>query len=88
VNKHDDAQAHCTPTCAAGGGAAIQADAKQLALGATIGFAAGGALVVGGIVLVATAPSARASKSASGSALRVVPLVSRDGLGVVLAGGF
>jgi hypothetical protein len=85
VSKHNDAQAHCTPTCAAGGGDAIQSDAKKYALGADIAFAAGGAVAVLGIVLVATAPSARAPKAAG---VLVSPLVSPGAYGATVVGKF
>lgn len=85
LGRHDEAQASCTPTCAAGGGDAIQADAQQLALGSTIGFTAGGLLVAGGIVLLLTAPSAAASP-AKPSALRVTPVITGQTVGVVLSG--
>ncbi len=82
LSRHDQAQASCTPTCAAGGGDAIQADAQQLALGSTVAFTAGGLLVAGGIVLLITAPSPRAS------AVRVAPVITADVHGVVIQGAF
>lgn len=82
LERHNEAQAKCTPTCAAGGGDAIQADAQKLALGSTIAFTAGGLLVAGGVVLLITAPSA---KTAS---LRVVPLITGSEQGLVFQGAF
>jgi len=61
-SKHDDATAHCDPTghrCDATG-AAERHDAVVFGTASTIGFAAGGAAVLGGIILWATAPSDRA----------------------------
>jgi serine/threonine-protein kinase len=95
VAKHNDAQAHCAPSCAAGGGDTIQADAKKLALGASIAFVAGGAITALGIVLVATAPSATAPRLSWGTppdprsaGLTVTPLLSPGALGAKLAGWF
>jgi hypothetical protein len=82
LDRNKEAQASCTPTCAAGGGDAIQADAQKLALGSTIGFTAGGILVAGGVVLILTAPSAKKS------ALRLTPVVTGQTQGVLLQGEF
>jgi len=82
--KHDDAQSHCAPTCQAGGGDLIHAEAKRIALGSTIAFVAGGTLLAGGVVLVLTAPSPKAP----GAALGVAPLVSADLRGAAVFGAF
>jgi hypothetical protein len=81
LSKHDEAQANCAPTCAAGGGDAIQADAQKLALGSTIGFTAGGLLVAGGVVLLLTAPSFK-------TAVTVAPVITARVQGAVIGGVF
>lgn len=82
LSRHEEAQASCAPTCAEGGGDAIQADAQKFALGSTIAYTAGGILVAGGIVLLVTAP--RAKKAA----VTVAPIVTADVQGVTIGGVF
>jgi hypothetical protein len=88
-NKWDDAEAEgCADgTCPTDKGQQASEDAKRFAMFGTIGMAGGGALLLGGIVLYLTAPSA-ADAQASSTIPRVGALVLRDGLSVELGGAF
>jgi hypothetical protein len=88
-NKWDDAEAEgCADgTCPTDKGQQASEDAKRFATFGTIGMAGGGALLLGGIVLYLTAPSAGGAH-ASSTIPRVGALVSRDGLSVELGGAF
>ena len=69
--------------CASPGDKNKNDDAKSDATISTIAFAAGGALVAGGIILYLTAP-----KPESRTGLRVVPTFARDGARVGIEGAF
>jgi hypothetical protein len=65
--------------------ASLVSTAKSDRTASIIGFAAGGAALVGGVVLVLTAPRAHASKE---SALRLVPLAGPGLVGGSFGGSF
>jgi hypothetical protein len=84
MGKNDDGKALC-PTAGACGsreGVDAIASAKSLGAVATIGFGAGGALLVSGAVLYLTAPASRTPP------LRVVPALGAQQAGVSLGGAF
>ena len=70
----------CDPT-----GLSLRSDAKTLADGADVGLTLGGAALVTGIVLFATAPAADPGKRASGG-LRVRPVLGLHGSGLAIEG--
>jgi hypothetical protein len=80
LGKTSDAKAHCSatmPFCDPTG-LQLQRDAAATAKGADVGLIVGGAAVVGGVVLLFTAPAA-APKAAS---LRIAPLVGLGRAGI------
>jgi tetratricopeptide (TPR) repeat protein len=86
-NKNDDANAVCNGSaCASQTGVDLAKTAGSYATGSTIAFAAGLALLGGGILLYALAPSASSSSSTTGIFLS--PRVDLTGAGVALHGAF
>jgi hypothetical protein len=85
-SKYNDAiTQHCggSKTMCDDTGLTITRDARSEANKATIVFAVGAAAVAGGVVLYLTAP-----KASTEHAMRVVPVIDRDGAQVVLGGSF
>lgn len=84
-SKEDEARSNCVnyPTNCNSAGLAANDDAKSAAGYATAGFIVGGAALLGGILLYATAPSEQPRDAAS---LRVDPMVGSSGGGLSLAG--
>jgi tetratricopeptide (TPR) repeat protein len=66
----------------------ITHDARSRANKMTIVAIIGGAAVIGGVVLYLTAPTGDASGTKTETALRLTPVVTDDGAGVFLGGGF
>jgi hypothetical protein len=62
--RHDQAQPHCGAATCDATGVALRNDAYQAGNVATIGLVAGGAVLLGGIIVVATAPHDSSSASA------------------------
>jgi hypothetical protein len=89
ISKNNDAASHCpaSPRCNDPQGVTLTNDAKSAAAGSTVAFAAGGALLAGGVVLFLTAPapSDRASGSRA-SAPRIALGLAAAGLGPGLGG--
>lgn len=80
-STHDDAKTHCrTEALCDAQGLALTDDARASGNVSTVAFVAGGALVVGGVVLFVTAPSG--SRSATGR-----HMASRVGLGSIALEG-
>jgi hypothetical protein len=79
----DNDDAHCTPANVCTDPQARR-DAQRMALGSTVGFVAGGALLAGGILLFVLAPRST-SKTA---AFHVEPAVASNGAGVVFGGAW
>ncbi len=84
-NKEDEAKSNCInyPTNCSSEGLAANDDAKSAAGYATAGFIVGGAALLGGILLSATAPSEEPQDVGS---LRVDPMVGSNGGGLSVAG--
>lgn len=82
-NKQDDAKADCAnyPNDCNDTGIAANDEAKDAARNANIAFILGGAALVGGIVLYATAPA-----EPSGASYRLTPAVGSKSGGLVLSG--
>jgi serine/threonine-protein kinase len=79
----NDANGHCqTPACDPTGLSAVH-DARNAATISTIAFAAGGAVLAGGIVLYLTAP-----RSAPAAGLVVAPVAAPSFAGLSLRGGW
>lgn len=72
--------------CANKDGVDANENAKSLGLVSTIGFGAGAALLVGGAVLVFTAPKGSSKEAARG--MKVVPTATANGGGLFLRGSF
>jgi hypothetical protein len=87
MSKNDDSKAQCRPDdpnqCSAKG-VGLREDAQSAATVSTIAFGVGGAAVVAGIVLFATAPSS--SDSASGPGMQLATRVGPSSAGLELGG--
>jgi hypothetical protein len=89
MSKNSDAKDKC-PTegaCANQAGVDANDSAKSLGLVSTIAFGAGAALVIGGAVLVFTAPKSGAGAKEA-RAVRILPTASAKGGGIFLGGSF
>ncbi|HSO35955.1 MAG TPA: hypothetical protein VLT33_25685 [Labilithrix sp.] len=84
MSKRDDSRAHCVVDACDADGVALRDDALRNGNIATIATIAGGAAVVGGVVLVLTAPRARERAGV----LRAVPTAAQNGGGLMLQGTF
>lgn len=87
MSKNDEAKDKC-PTegaCASKEGVDANDSAKSLGLVSTIAFGAGAALVVGGAVLIFTAPKASSKEAAR---VRVAPTAAANGGGLLVTGSF
>ena len=88
IDKNNDSKAECRPDdpslCSAKG-VDLREKASRAATVSTLGFAAGGALLAGGIVLYVTSPGAQGSDGAVGS---LAPRASPSSLGLGLHGRF
>jgi hypothetical protein len=73
----------CDPT-----GLALRADGKTLADGADVGLVVGGAALITGVVLFATASSGDVGKQAGTGSVRLRPRLSLAGPGLVLEGAW
>ena len=86
MSAHDDAKSKCPEypnRCASDGTAqGPNDDAQSFATMSTIGFIAGGALLIGGAALYLTAPSQTAAK------IRIAPSVSAYGGSMIIGGSF
>lgn len=87
MSSNNEAKDKCPQegACANKDGVDANENAKSLGLISTIGFAAGAALIVGGAVLIFTAPKG-SGKEAKG--VRVVPSATANGGGFFLSGSF
>ena len=93
LSKTSATQGHCsktpTETQCDREGLALYSDANTTANVSNIGFAVGGAAVIGGVVLFLTAPSSSPSSSSSSSSrvqVQVLPMVGLGSRGVLLQG--
>ncbi|MEO7112285.1 MAG: hypothetical protein ABI183_17700, partial [Polyangiaceae bacterium] len=83
-NKHDQVVNTCPNSdCTDQGGVDTNSDSKKAATISTVAFIAGGAFVVGGVVLYLTAP-----KADHGTALRITPQIGLESGRLVLEGAF
>lgn len=78
----NESRSHCAGDVCDAQGVGLRDDALRNGNIATVATIAGGVLVVGGIVLLATAPS----KSERAASVRAAPSVGRDGGGIVVVG--
>ena len=85
ISKRDDSRNHCLVDQCDAEGVSLRDDAMKNGNIATIAAIAGGAAVVGGLVLVLTAP--RGARERSGK-LRAVPTAALNGGGFMLQGNF
>ena len=90
ASKKSESSSHCVTTNGVTAcdptGLALRGDAKTLAVGADVALALGGAAVIAGVVLFATAPSGDAAKPPS-TGLRVRPVPGLRGPGVSIRRG-
>lgn len=84
LGKNNDSKAECPDDGACASRSAVDANdaAKSLGMISTIAFAAGGVFLVGGVVLVVTAPKERTTGA------RIVPHAGPGGGGLLLSGTF
>ncbi len=89
IGKNNEAKEKCPNegACASQEGVDANDGAKSLGLVSTIAFGAGAALVVGGAVLIFTAPKG-ANANKESARVRVTPSVGANGGGLVLGGSF
>jgi len=85
IGKRDDSRNHCVVDQCDADGVSLRDDAIKNGNIATVATIAGGAAVVGGLVLVLTAP--KGTREQSGK-LRVVPTAAQNGGGFMLQGNF
>jgi hypothetical protein len=87
-SKQDESRAYCdpaNPSACDRHGVELNDEAKSAATIATVGYAAGGALVIGGVVLYLTAPRASAPGTAG---VRVVPVLGAGSAGLGATGAW
>lgn len=87
LGKRDESRDHCIADACNATGVALRDDAIQAGNIATIATIAGGAAVVGGLILVLTAPKSR-EKTADARKIRAVPNAMIGGGGFMLQGAF
>jgi serine/threonine-protein kinase len=58
LDRHHDAESHCTGNACDATGVSLRDDARQAGNASTVAFAAGGALLLGGVITYALAPRA------------------------------
>jgi hypothetical protein len=89
IGKNNEAKEKCPNegACASQEGVDANDGARSLGLVSTIAFGAGAALVVGGAVLIFTAPKG-ANANKESARVRVTPSVGANGGGLVLGGSF
>ncbi len=85
IGKRDDSRDHCVVDQCDADGVRMRDDAIRSGNIATIATIAGGAAMVGGIVLVLTAP--KGSRERNGK-LRAIPTAAQNGGGFLLQGSF
>jgi hypothetical protein len=78
--RRDDSNGHCSGNTCDATGVALRNDAITYGNASTIAFAAGGAVLVGGILLWATAPT--------GARVEAAPTVGAAGAGLSIRGGW
>lgn len=88
MSSNNEAKDKCPQegACANKDGVDANENAKSLGLVSTIGFGAGAALIVGGAVLIFTAPKGSGKETAK--AVKVVPTATANGGGLFLSGSF
>ena len=87
IGKRNESRSHCVVDQCDADGVGLRDDAIRNGNIATIATIAGGAAVVGGLVLVLTAPKATEPREQAGR-LRAVPSVGLNGGGFTLQGNF
>lgn len=86
LQKRDRSKDHCTGNLCDPEGVSLRDKAMRSGDMATVAAIAGGAALVGGIVLVLTAPGDSSRKERSARAFRAVPQVAMNGGGISLEG--
>jgi len=87
MSKRDESRTHCVVDACDAEGVSLRDDALSRGNIATIATIAGGAAVVGGLILVLTAPKGT-EKSERAGKIRAVPSASVGGGGFMLQGAF
>jgi tetratricopeptide (TPR) repeat protein len=88
LKKSSDSKSGCAPdlsTCNAAG-YALQHDAHTTARASNVGLILGGAALVGGLVLVLTAPAGGENKAESATRIKVGPSLGARGAGMLIEG--
>lgn len=87
MSANNEAKDKCPQegACANKDGVDANESAKSLGLVSTIGFGAGAALIIGGAVLIFTAPKGSGKEA---RAVKVLPTATASGGGIVLGGSF
>ena len=87
IGKRNESRSHCTVDQCDATGVGLRDDAMRAGNVATIATIAGGAAVLGGLLLVLTAPRSTGAKERAGK-LHAVPNVAMGGGGITLQGVF
>jgi hypothetical protein len=91
ISKNSASKAACSPTDASfcnDMGVTLRQDAKAAGTVSTVGLAVGGVLVAGGVVLVLTAPVAKAKETARVAWVALVPRAPGGDVGMSLQGSW
>lgn len=90
MSSNNEAKDKCPQegACAKKDGVDANENAKSLGLVSTISFAAGAALIVGGAVLIFTAPKGASKEAKDTKAVKVLPTATASGGGLFLTGSF
>ena len=87
MSKRDESRTHCVVDACDAAGVSLRDAAISRGNSATIASIAGGATVLGGLILVLTAPKGTESRERAGK-IRAVPSAGAGGGGVMLQGAF
>ncbi len=88
LSKRDEARTHCVGDACNATGVSLRDDAIASGNIATISTIAGGAVLVGGLVLVLTAPKGSKAPPERAGKIRAVPSFAQNGGGFMLQGAF
>lgn len=82
------ARSHCHDRVCDPTGVDLAGEAGTLGNISTVSFAAGAGLVVAGLIVLYTAPSTRAERAPTSTALRISPRITSSLIGLTISGGF
>jgi serine/threonine-protein kinase len=91
ISKNGSSKDHClpsTPNLCDATGVDLRVQTKTATTLSTVGFAVGGAALVGGVVLYLTAPSKDKAKTTGTARVELAPVVIGSGGGLVLQGSW